>query len=55
MKLTPSDTNIASIEDRKRERVLQETSQRGFIVVAVDADDAHQIGDVITRTAVSEP
>src|SRR6202035_4934620 len=45
MKLTPSDTNIASIEDRKRERVLQETSQRGFMVVAVDAYDAHQIGD----------
>ena len=45
MKLTPSDTNIASIEDRKRERVLQETSQRGFMVIAVDAYDAHQIGD----------
>jgi hypothetical protein len=40
MKLTPSDTNIASIEDRKRERVLQETTQRGFMIIAVDADDA---------------
>src|ERR1700719_241633 len=49
MKLTPSDANIASIEDRKRERVLQETSQRGFMVIAVDADDEHQIGDHANR------
>ncbi len=49
MKLTPSDTHIASIEDRKRERVLQETSQRGFMVIAVDADDEHQIGDHTNR------
>src|SRR6202035_2590139 len=49
MKLTPSDTNIASIEDRKRERVLQETSQRSFMVIAVDADDEHQIGDHTNR------
>src|SRR5258708_39438664 len=49
MKLTPSDTNIASIEDRKRERVLQETSERGFMVIAVGADDGHQIGDHTNR------
>src|SRR5580704_759982 len=49
MKLTPSDANIASSEDRKRERILQETSQRGFMVIAVDADDEHQIGDHTNR------
>src|SRR6266852_6718144 len=45
MKLTPSDANIATVEDRKRERLLQKTSQRSFMVIAFDADDAHQIGD----------
>jgi hypothetical protein len=49
MKLTPSNANIATVEDRKRERVLQKTSQRGFMVIAVDADDAHQIGDHTNR------
>src|SRR5258705_9125852 len=49
MKLTPSDANIATVEDRKRERVLQKTSERGFMVIAVDADDAHQIGDHTNR------
>src|SRR5712671_5854430 len=49
MKLTPSDTHIATAEVWKRERVLQKTSQRGFMVIAVDADDAHQIGDHTNR------
>src|SRR3984893_9729723 len=49
MKLTPSDTNIASVEDRKRKRVLQETSERGFMVIAVGADDEHQIDDHTNR------
>ena len=49
MKLTPTDTHIAAVEDRKRERVLQKTSQRGFMVIAVCADDEHQIGDHTNR------
>ena len=45
VKLAPADTHVAATEDRKSERVLEKTSQRCFMIVAVDADDAHQIGD----------
>jgi hypothetical protein len=41
MKLAPADTHVAAIEDRKSERVLEKASQRCFMIVAVDADDAH--------------
>ena len=41
MKLAPADTHVAAIEDRKSERVLEKTTERCFMIVAVDADDAH--------------
>jgi len=41
MKLAPADTHVAPIEDWKGERVLERTSQRCFMIVAVDADNAH--------------
>ena len=49
MKLAPADAHVAAIEDRKSERVLEKTSQGCFMVVAVDADDAHQIDDDTNR------
>jgi hypothetical protein len=36
-----ADTHVADTEDRKSERVLEKASQRCFMIVAVDADDAH--------------
>ena len=39
MKLTPADTHVASGKNRKREGILQQASERGLMVVAVDADD----------------
>ena len=41
MKLATADTHVAAIEDRKSERILEKASQRCFMIVAVDADDAH--------------
>jgi hypothetical protein len=41
MKLAPTDTHVATAKIRKSERVLEKTSQRCFMIVAVDADDAH--------------
>src|SRR6516165_2531925 len=41
----PADTHVAPTEDRKSERILEKTSQRCFMIVAVDADHAHQIND----------
>jgi hypothetical protein len=40
VQLPPADTQVAPIEDRKSERVLEKTSQRCFMIVAVGADDA---------------
>ena len=49
MKLASADTHVAPIEDGKSERVLEKTSQWCFMIVAVGADDAHQIDDDTNR------
>jgi hypothetical protein len=36
-----SDAVIASAKDRECERILQQTSQRESVIVAVGADNAH--------------
>ena len=45
MKLASADAHVAAIEDRKSERVLEKTSERCLIVIAVDANNTHEIGD----------
>ena len=49
MKLAPADTDVAPSKDRKSERVLEKTSQRCFMIVAVGADNTHQIDDDTNR------
>ena len=43
MKLSASDADVASAKERKRERILQQTSQRKSVIVALDPDDPHEI------------
>src|SRR5262249_27366171 len=49
VKLTAADAHVATVEDRKRKRILEQTSERRFVIVAVDADDTHQVGDHANR------
>src|ERR1700756_5024349 len=45
VQLSPPDAHIAAVEDRQRERILQQASERSFVIIAFDADHAHEICD----------
>src|SRR5262245_7287676 len=45
VQLSPPDAHITAVEDRQRERILQQASERSFVIIAFDADDAHEIGN----------
>ena len=44
MKLAATNADIASAKDRKGQRILQKTPQRALTIVAIYANDTHQIG-----------
>src|SRR5882757_2374186 len=37
------DADVASAKERERERILQQAPQRESMIVALDADDPHEI------------
>src|SRR5882724_6272821 len=45
VQLPPPDAHVAAIEDRQRECVLEQTTEWSLMIIAVDADHAHEIGD----------
>jgi hypothetical protein len=44
VKLAATDADVASAEDWKGQRILKEAPQRALVIVAIDANDAHQVG-----------
>src|SRR5207342_3039453 len=42
VQLPPPDAHIAAVEDRQRECILQQTSERSLMIIAVDTDNPHE-------------
>ena len=49
MELAPSDAHIAAVEDGQYERILQQKPERRLMIIAVDADDLHELTDHANR------
>src|SRR5215469_5992038 len=49
VELGPPDAHIAAVEDGQRERVLQQRPERCLMIIAVDADDPHELADDADR------
>jgi len=45
VQLPPPYAHVATVEDRQRECILQQTGEWSFMIIAVDANYAHEIGD----------
>jgi hypothetical protein len=49
VKLAPPYALVTAVKDRERERILQQAPEWRLMIIAVDADHPHQIGDYANR------